>query len=101
MTASEEVVVAILRPGATEPEEREMPKEPRHIQRLFRRVRREGPVQACYEAGVSGYDLYRQITACQARRHRGGTMLQDGTTSPRGQDVAGRGRGDAWRLLQN
>lgn len=25
---------------------------------------REGPVAACYEAGVSGYDLYRQSTAC-------------------------------------
>lgn len=58
------VVVAILRPGATEPEQREMPKEPHHIQRLFRRLTREGPVQACYEAGVSGYDLYRQIMAC-------------------------------------
>jgi hypothetical protein len=32
------VVVAILRPGATEPEQREMPKEPHHIQRLFRRL---------------------------------------------------------------
>src|SRR5262245_41720140 len=54
----------MLRPGATEPEEREIPKDPLHIQRLFRRLEREGPVQACYEAGVSGYDLYRQLTAC-------------------------------------
>jgi transposase len=59
------VVVATLRPGAAEPEERELPKEPHHIQRLLRRLKREGPVQACYEAGVSGYDLYRQITACE------------------------------------
>lgn len=59
------VVVAILRPGGTEPAQREMPKEPHHIQRLFRRLKREGPVEACYEAGVSGYDLYRQITACE------------------------------------
>ena len=58
------LVVAMLRPGATEPEAREIPKHPPHIQRLFRRLQREGPVQACYEAGVSGYDLYRQITAC-------------------------------------
>jgi hypothetical protein len=28
------------------------------------RLTREGAVAACYEAGVSGYDLYRQITAC-------------------------------------
>src|SRR5262245_28840500 len=53
----------MLRPGATEPEEREIPKAAPQIMRLFRRLEREGPVQACYEAGVSGYDLYRQITA--------------------------------------
>jgi transposase len=60
------LVVAILRPGEREPEQREMPKEPHLIQRLFRRLTREGAVAACYEAGVSGYDLYRQITACGA-----------------------------------
>lgn len=53
-----------MRPEQTEPEEREFPKEPHLIQRLFRRLTREGPVRACYEAGVSGYDLSRQITAC-------------------------------------
>lgn len=58
------VVVAILRPGAAEPEQREMPKESHLIRRLFQRLAREGAVQACYEAGVSGYDLHRQITAC-------------------------------------
>jgi transposase len=58
------VVVAILRPGATEPEQRELPKAPPLIRRLFQRLAREGRVRACYEAGVSGYDLHRQITAC-------------------------------------
>lgn len=58
------LVAAILRPGQTEPEQRELPKEPKLIRRLFQRLEREGPVAACYEAGVSGYDLYRQITAC-------------------------------------
>jgi hypothetical protein len=51
------LVVAILRSGEREPEQREMPKEPHLIQRLFRRLTREGAVAACYEAGVSGYDL--------------------------------------------
>jgi transposase len=60
------LVVAILRPGEREPEQREMPKEPHLIQRVFRRLTREGAVAVCYEAGVSGYDLYRQITACGA-----------------------------------
>src|SRR5262249_2068022 len=58
------VVAAILRPGANEPEQRELPKEPHLIRRLFQRMTREAPVHACYEAGVSGYDLHRQITAC-------------------------------------
>lgn len=58
------VVVAILRAGGSEPEQREMPKEPHLIRRLFQRLAREGEVKACYEAGVSGYDLHRQITAC-------------------------------------
>lgn len=57
------IVAGILRPGAVQPELREMLKEPPLIRRLFERLKREGPVQACYEAGVSGYDLYRQITA--------------------------------------
>ena len=66
------VVVAISRHGATEREQRGMPKDPGHIQGLFRRLRREGRVEACDEAGVSGYAVYDHITACQARRHRGG-----------------------------
>jgi transposase len=59
------LVAAILRPDATDPEEREFPKDPHLIRRFFRRLTREGrSVRACYEAGVSGYDLYRQIQAC-------------------------------------
>ena len=60
------VVVAILRPGANEPEQRELLKEAHLIRRLFQRLVREGRVRACYEAGVSGYDLHRHITACGA-----------------------------------
>jgi len=59
------LVAAILRPDATDPEEREFPKDPHLIRRFFRRLTRDGStVRACYEAGVSGYDLYRQIKAC-------------------------------------
>ena len=70
------VEVVIVRPGATEPEERKLAKEPHHIQRLFRRLRREGRVEACYDPGVSGYDLYRLITACQLRCHVGSTTSE-------------------------
>lgn len=59
------IVAGILRPGATAPELCEIANEPRHIRRLFEPLKREegAAVAACYEAGVSGYDLYRQITA--------------------------------------
>ena len=57
------IVAGILRPGSDQPELREIPNDPRLIRRLFERLKRESPVAACYEAGVSGYDLYRQITA--------------------------------------
>ena len=57
------LAVAILRADETTPEEREILNDPPHIRRLFERLTREGaPVEACYEAGVNGYDLYRQIT---------------------------------------
>lgn len=59
------IVVGILRPGVEQPELREIPNEPRLIRRLFERLKREGPVAACYEAGVSGYDLYRQLLALE------------------------------------
>lgn len=57
------IVAGILRPGAAKPELRQIPNEPRLLRRLFERLKREGPVRACYEAGPSGYDLYRQLTA--------------------------------------
>lgn len=57
------LVVAILRPGAAEPEQREIPNEPTALRRLMTRLTAEGPVAACYEAGVSGYHLYRQLLA--------------------------------------
>ncbi len=57
------IVAGILRPAAQEPELCEIANDPRPIRRLFERLQREGPVAACYEAGVSGYDLYRQIMA--------------------------------------
>ena len=57
------IVAGILRPGVQEPELRQLPNEPRHLRRLVTRLKREGPVVTCYEAGPAGYDLYRQITA--------------------------------------
>ena len=56
------IVAGILRAEATQPELREIPNDPRQVRRLFERLLHDGPVRACYEAGVSGYDLYRQLT---------------------------------------
>jgi len=57
------IVTGILRGPSTEPELREIPNDPQHLRRVFTRLLREGPVTVCYEAGVSGYDLYRRLTA--------------------------------------
>jgi len=57
------IVAGILRPGVQGPELRQLPNEPRHLRHLVTRLKREGPVGICYEAGPAGYGLYRQITA--------------------------------------
>ncbi len=57
------IVAGILHPGSQEPDLRSIPNEPRHLRRLFERLKRTGRVVACYEAGPAGYDLYRQLTA--------------------------------------
>ena len=64
------IVAGILRPGTTEPELREIPNEPKLVRRLLERLKREGPVEVCDEAGVSGYDLYRRL-ARRATDRRG------------------------------
>jgi transposase len=61
------IVAGILRPDQDTPELREIPNDPRVLRRLLERFRREGPVRVCYEAGVSGYALYRQVTALGIR----------------------------------
>ena len=69
------ITAGILRPGEREPELRQIPNEPRLLRRLVERLTREGPVHVCYEAGVSGYDLHRQLTAL-------GSLRRDGPGSP-------------------
>lgn len=57
--------VAVLRPGANEPEEWQLQHEPRAVKRLAQRLIRsaEGPVVACYEAGPTGFALQRRLEA--------------------------------------
>src|SRR5216117_1876832 len=80
------IVAGILRPSDTQPELREIANDARQIRRLFERLKREGPVAACYEAGVSGYDLHRQITGLvesgPAGTHRPTTRRGSGIAQP-------------------
>ena len=57
--------VAALLPGCKEPEQWTVRNVPREIQRMVRRICRRagGPVEFCYEAGVCGFALQRQILA--------------------------------------
>ena len=74
MTASGRSSRASCAPATRQPELREIANDPRQVRRLFERLKREGPVKACYEAGVSGYDLHRQLTGARRRLrgHRAG-----------------------------
>lgn len=56
------IVVAVLRPGTTEVDERVIPNTPEAIRRL---LARHDPLvtHACYEAGPTGYDTQRTIAA--------------------------------------
>jgi transposase len=40
-----------------------IPNEPTQIRKLFSRLKKEGEVHACYEAGSCGYEVYRQLAA--------------------------------------
>ena len=61
------IVAGILRDGQDVPELRELPNTAEQVGRLVRRLRREGAaVRVCYEAGVSGYELYRQVVTAGA-----------------------------------
>jgi transposase len=40
-----------------------IPNEPTQIRKLFSRLKKEGEIRACYEAGSCGYEVYRQLAA--------------------------------------
>ena len=60
--------VAMLLPGEEEAEVWTVPNTARDIRRMVRRVRKRGTgvVAFCYEAGVCGFGLQRQIEAAGA-----------------------------------
>lgn len=57
------IAAAWLLPGATTPEVRTIPHEPKPFRRLVRQILASGPARACYEAGPLGYVPQRQLVA--------------------------------------
>src|SRR5215471_7567456 len=56
-------VAAVLRPGQRTPALHSLTSDSVAIRRFVRKVRREGGVQCCYEAGPCGFELHRAMTA--------------------------------------
>jgi hypothetical protein len=56
-------VAAVLLPGDRTPALHSLSSEPRTILCFVDRLRRDGAVQCCYEAGPCGFDLQRTLTA--------------------------------------
>lgn len=60
----ESIAVAVLESeGAQSRPTLTIPNEPAQIRKLFSRLKKEGAVRACYEAGSCGYEIYRQLAA--------------------------------------
>jgi len=57
------ITAAWLLPGASTPELRTIPHEPKPFRRLVQEILRHGPARACYEAGPLGYAPQRHLDA--------------------------------------
>jgi transposase len=58
-------VAAVLLPGHRTPVVHSLTSESATIRRFVERLRRQGPVACCYEAGPCGFELQRALTAHQ------------------------------------
>lgn len=58
------IAVAVLRPDGRIDEET-LPATPPAVRRFFSRFERRDALRTCYEAGPTGYDLQRQLSAMQ------------------------------------
>jgi transposase len=59
------IQVAMLLPGSDGPVEWQVANEPAAVKRLARKIQRAAPgeVRSCYEAGICGYTVQRQLAA--------------------------------------
>jgi transposase len=87
------ISVALLRPDGRLDEER-IPNTPEDVRRLVRRWPEPARVRACYEAGPTGYDLYRQLSALGVDT----TVIAPSLTPRRPGDRVKTDRRDARRL---
>ena len=55
-------VAAVLLPGQRTPALQTLTSDVATIRRFVERVRRQGPVHCCYEAGPCGFELQRALT---------------------------------------
>ena len=58
-------VVGVLMPGQRTAAIHSLPSDVTTVGRFVERLRREGPVRCCYEAGPCGFELQRFLTARQ------------------------------------
>jgi len=61
------IAVAVLAPDSDVPTLEKISSDPDSVRRLFKRVGRPSGIWACYEAGPTGYELYRQLNAMGIR----------------------------------
>ncbi len=87
------ISVALLRPDGRLDEER-IPNTPEDVRRLVRRWPEPARVRACYEAGPTGDDLYRQLRALGVDT----TVIAPSLTPRRPGDRIKTDRRDARRL---
>ena len=87
------ISVALLRPDGRLDEDR-IANTPEAVRRLVRRWPQPRAVRACYEAGPTGYDLYRQLTALGVET----TVIAPSLTPRRPGDRIKTDRRDARKL---
>jgi transposase len=65
--SKDSIAVAILDPDRDVAVTEKIPSDPESVRRLIKRMGRPSGIWACYEAGPTGYDLYRLLTSMKVR----------------------------------
>src|SRR5215472_14219139 len=56
------ITVAELSDGASEPLVREIPNSPATVRKFFSKLKSQGELRCCYEAGPCGFELFRHLS---------------------------------------